>query len=593
MRRSNHADDRSLFAYVAALAGAALVLAPALTSVVGRPFDRRRPGSAAPSSATLEPSAPAPSVVAQRLLLAGEFAAVAATMAVFGWLLAPMVASPSLYPDSGTALSISMTLARGDLGPIWETQSPPVQDAMYALLLKLGSPWALNLPVTIGSWSLALMLGLIVWRVSGVGLSAAVPALVLLTSNTFWIQTGYLPMYSGFALAGYAGLYFALDYQVRGTGWRALVAGSVLIGAAPYVYTTALLFVFIPAIAAGCFASRAVLRRTAAVYAVMGVLMTPWLVWHVMVGGLSHIYYHPLNWFTVKYLPVVHERFWLYSQDSLPAFLLEMGRIAAQDVVATPLLLFVAPGMWYLWRRMGLRAVICCGASVCLYTAVLVVTRPAPFPRYFYPVMPLVTLLVTAGIVAVATGLTAETAGRNAKALANGPRVALIAAVWALAVLPLVGVLPDAVATAHFRYNDRLATSQGYRDLAAMADQIRRTDQGVIARDSSIQAELPENQVYTHFLLTEPEYVTFLSWPSDAAVLSVLRDRGISWVILVNETRWERDYHVWLPTTYFLRVQHYEKIRVSPNFRLAYEGEVYTLYTLADPSAVTATSQSR
>jgi hypothetical protein len=212
---------------------------------------------------------------------------------------------------------------------------------------------------------------------------------------------------------------------------------------------------------------------------------------------------------------------------------------------------------------------------------VLLVTRPAPFARYFYPVLPLVVLLVSAGIVSVITEVFG--ARREGFAMSGGGstlRIVVSGAIVLCGVMAATGMAPGAVADAQFRFSGRLDESPGYREFMAISDIIDDDGAGVIARDSALQALLPDNQMYTHFLLTEGEYVTFLTWTDEDEVIRVLEERGIGWVLIRNDLTWEREYHVWLRHAYNRPARHFEEIPASPNFRERYRGEIYTLYQL-------------
>jgi hypothetical protein len=94
-----------------------------------------------------------------------------------------------------------------------------------------------------------------------------------------------------------------------------------------------------------------------------------------------------------------------------------------------------------------------------------------------------------------------------------------------------------------------------------------------------MQVLLPDNRINTVFLIDEADYVTYLSWPSDQEVLSVLDRHDIGWLLLYkNAARWERDYNVWLERHYGLTPRHYVEAAKSENFRKVAEGEVYILY---------------
>jgi hypothetical protein len=154
------------------------------------------------------------------------------------------------------------------------------------------------------------------------------------------------------------------------------------------------------------------------------------------------------------------------------------------------------------------------------------------------------------------------------------------AVVVCAAVVALAGAVPGPVSDAQYRYSGRLEESPGYREFVAISDIIGDSRLGVIARDSSLQALLPDNQVYTHFLLTEDEYVTFLLWPDDEAVVETLQARDIGWVLLRNETAWERHYHVWLQHAYGAPARHYQVIPDARDFTERHRGDIYTLYQL-------------
>lgn len=492
---------------------------------------------------------------------------------VFAYLLWPLAQAPSVYPDSGTVLSISRTLANGDPQPVWSTQSPPLQDALYAGILVLEWP-VIHYPTVLASFGLAILLGFFAYRFTGERLASITPPLVLMFSHAFWYQAGYLSLYAGFVLLGYAGLYLCLYYLLRGGSlWRVL-AGTTLVAAALYTFTTALVFLVVPLLALMFFYSGARARRLLVLYTVLGASVAPWVVWHLRVGGLRHFFYHPLNWFTVKYLGVLNAEFWDYERASLPDYAKTMSSVAVHDLLPPVLLLFVVPGLWYVWRTLGPRAVLFCIACLAAYGSLLLVTRPAPYARYFFPVLPLVILLASAGLW---TGL-----GGIGSALG---RPVLAAFAVAAAALPLLGELPPAVATSHFRFVERLDSSPGYKDLLAMADHISQTDGGIVARDSAIQQVVPNNQVFTHFLLSEDDYVMYLSWPDDAAVAEMFQRRKIEWALVYNDLKWERDYNVWLEAAYGVEPRHYQRIADSPYFERVYAGRAYQLYHL-DPDGI-------
>ncbi len=512
-----------------------------------------------------------------RMATVVEVLTVLGVYAVFAAALFPIARVPALNPDSGTVLSISRTLSEGHIATVWNTQSPILQDVTYAVLMTY-APALLHYPIIVTSFLTALLLGLLAWRISGAMICCAAPVVVLMFSDAFWQQTGSLTFYATFVVLGYAGLYLCIHFAVGGSSYAQAVIGAVLLSASLYAYTTAIVFLCIPMIAACCWPSRKTVSRTALIYAAVGLLIAPFVFWHIEVGGVAHFYYHPLNWFTEKYLGVVNTEFWHYERQSPTAYAYEMGRVGLFDVVPPGLLALALPGLWEVQRRMGGRAVVFCLACFGIYGALLEFTRPSPFARYYFPILPLLVGLIAAGLFAIARTIAESGGAASEHSVALRTRLILCLVMVVVAGFFLVGHQPQALVDAHRRYVAALDTSAGADDLSTMAQMIGATRGGVIARDSTIQQLVPDNQVYTHFLLTEPEYVNYLAWPNDATVRATLDARDIEWVILRNDVRWERDYNVWLAKSYGVPPQHYLRIAASPLFEVAYRGPIYTLY---------------
>jgi hypothetical protein len=87
--------------------------------------------------------------------------------------------------------------------------------------------------------------------------------------------------------------------------------------------------------------------------------------------------------------------------------------------------------------------------------------------------------------------------------------------------------------------------------------------------------------------MSEPDFVTYLSWPNEEAVLEVLNREHIGWILLYRDAeKWEHDYNVWLERVYGMPPRHYAEIGVSQNFRKVYEGAIYVLYEVLAKQAV-------
>jgi hypothetical protein len=88
-------------------------------------------------------------------------------------------------------------------------------------------------------------------------------------------------------------------------------------------------------------------------------------------------------------------------------------------------------------------------------------------------------------------------------------------------------------------------------------------------------------QTYGGQFLSEEEYVTYLTWPSDDDVLEMMRARGIGWLLITPTRRLEGRYHnTWLVPTYGKRARHFRRVKVSPIFCKVTELQGYELYKL-------------
>ncbi|MGH2812269.1 MAG: hypothetical protein ACRDI1_06100, partial [Actinomycetota bacterium] len=71
---------------------------------------------------------------------------------------------------------------------------------------------------------------------------------------------------------------------------------------------------------------------------------------------------------------------------------------------------------------------------------------------------------------------------------------------------------------------------------------------------------------YGHHVLSESEWVTFLTWPSDETVLAMLAKRDVEWAV-VGLRRGEVSYHqTWVSAAYGLEVRHDDRLATSSLF---------------------------
>jgi hypothetical protein len=483
--------------------------------------------------------------------------------------LAQFAAAPKLNSDSGTALTISLALSHGDPSPLLATLSPPIQVGTYAVLLRFGWGDAISAMPILLSLALALSLSWIEFRVTKSSIGAAAPLILLLFSRIFWEQLGVLTFYPAFAALGYVGFYLSARYLFEDTPWiRVAILAGLLLAMALYAFTTALLFLPVPLLMCLCYFSKERLRRLVHLYAFIGLFSIPWFAWHVWLGG-THFYYHPLNWSNEEMLPIVNSQFWHYPKESLLGYAGRMAPVGYGGLLPAGLWPFFILGLVRVWQVYGPRAVGFTCIVALFFVANIAFVRPSPFTRYFFPIFPLVILVGAYGIVTLwerMTGLMTV-------------RYVVASVVVAAASLALdLNLQPNAVQVNRAHIVDRLDSSATYVDMQAIAKLVV-DKKGIIGRDSSIQQLVPQNQTFTVFMLNEADYVTYLSWQNEEAVLDMFERHNIGWILLYkDDDRWERDYNAWLQTVYGLPPRHYLAVPQSKNLTLAYDGRTYRLF---------------
>jgi len=117
--------------------------------------------------------------------------------------------------------------------------------------------------------------------------------------------------------------------------------------------------------------------------------------------------------------------------------------------------------------------------------------------------------------------------------------------------------------------------------LPALADRID-DGKGVIGarvgRLTFVDADVP---IWGTVFLSEEEFVTYLTWPSDEAVIDIMRDHDIGWALVGEDRRLEVDYHdAWLGPAFGRSSHQAERLATSPNFCEVQRVPGYTLYRL-------------
>ena len=148
-----------------------------------------------------------------------------------------------------------------------------------------------------------------------------------------------------------------------------------------------------------------------------------------------------------------------------------------------------------------------------------------------------------------------------------------------MVALSLLGTLflqnvQDALDTANM-----MQTRPAQSELAAVAEFIDDDKAVIGSRPYWLIYHNHENELLTPDFLSEEDFVTYLSWPSDEAVAEMFERNNVGWILILQPAeRWERDYHVWLMKAAGQLPQHYVKVKDSGLVEEVYTGYSYSLY---------------
>jgi hypothetical protein len=369
-------------------------------------------------------------------------------------------------------------------------------------------------------------------------------------------------MYPAMLAFGFLGVYLAYGAMVATRardrwGKAALAAGCLILSMEAhqfgqfFVVLSALLLVAVP--------SRSAAAGLGRVYACLAALYVPRAIVDLADGGFSHFFSNRVDyWITEGYLETIQLDVLHYPGDlSLDAYLRRLVH-EIPNIWGTTGLLTLGLGVASLFLaspRLRRFAAVCALLLLC----VIVYRRLPFFPRYF-------SLLLVGS--SLAAGVTVAALARKGSL----PwRAAAGAAVAGLFVLNAIN------------YHDTLDRLQRigkpYGTLAAPI----RPGEGVIGtRSFHLNDSSTNPSAYGTQFLTESEYRTFLTWPSDAQVIELMHRHGIRWVFVPDHPdRWVARYNdAWLGPRYGEEARYHLEVSRSPNFCLVERGRGGRLYRL-------------
>lgn len=475
--------------------------------------------------------------------------------------------APVLFLDSDSARLVAAAgyVQRGGWDYFPDTQEPFLPVPVVGSALAVGGLSAAKLVTIVTVQVLAGVVGYITFRITRVMLAAGAAALGLLGLSPIFERAGRLPMYPTMLVLGYFGGW--LGYRAmteRGVAWRLVVPAGVCLGLAPEAHGAGQLFLAAPLLLA-VFAPnvKAGLRIVAALYAVMVAVSLPRIVVNLWEGGSSYATSPRADyWVTEGYLLELQRNFFHYPgiSESVPEFLSKLP-----DRYVS----LLGGQAWVIVALALAGALLCCRGRGRVFVAgtfaflLLAITakRIPPFARYYAPFWPGMVILGGACVAALA------------KHRATLARTATVACSLALVVAASVA-LRAGVRKADS--DSAMVEARPLREMAGMIDD----GKGVIG----VRAQQSLNSVsdiptWGAQFLTEDEYATYLTWPSDRAVLEVLERHDIGWVLIDPLRQLENAYNdTWLIPSRGVASRHNPTIGYSRNFCRMLDQDGYLLF---------------
>lgn len=463
--------------------------------------------------------------------------------------------------DSTRLLANVQYVRNHGVGYLRETQEVLVPHAAYWFTSAIGG-------VSLARWvplvSYLLLSGTvahITFRITRRPLATITAAVALFGFAPLLRQEKLLPLYALMLAVSYLGAEVAervAHATERRAQWRLAALSALLLVLSAESHATGQLLFVAPALLVALGPWRVRLRAAARVYAVAAVLMLPRLAINVSVRGTSRLRSN-YDYYLIRkgYLNLINERFWGYPVNvPLTRYVRDFARMLVEQFrfYAIPVLVLAIIGFVVIPRGAKALALL---ASTVLVVGILAL-QPSPFPRYALPLAPGLAILAGIGLASLASRFPPR--GHLPIGLPGGFGAAalVLSALWAL------------VNTAQFvNFTDNRVLGGPWPTIVARIDDGRpvagvRSPQMMYLRD--------DLEVFGPVYWSEDEYVTYLTWPSDDAVLEIMSKYGIGWVFVTGDTlRTDKNYEVdypasWLEPTHGQRPRHPEMLAASPEF---------------------------
>ncbi|MGH9232449.1 MAG: hypothetical protein ACRD0R_03775 [Acidimicrobiales bacterium] len=406
-------------------------------------------------------------------------------------------------------------------------------------------------------------------RITGSMLGAAAATITLVALPPVADRSGFVPMYAAMLALGYFGAWLAYraiaepDHR-----WARAAAAGVCLALTPEAHAVGQLMLVAPVLLLG-FAPgwRTGLAACARIYLVIAAISLPRLALNLSVGGMERVTeYRTDYWITEGYVEEIQTDFWRYRgiHEPLPEYLSLLPRRFVNSLDHQGwIVLGLALLAWVLACRARGRLLVL--AATGFMVLAITVKQVPPFPRYYSPLWPGIAMLVGVGVAALV------------RHRSWAPR-----ALAAVTVVGLVGVAGSTLEATAQKHDDLRASvvERPFDELAAAIDD----DRGVIgARSHSLLNVTDRSPTWGGQFLTEDEFVTYLTWPSDQAVIEVMERHDIGWVLIQPKLALEIDYHdTWLIPHHGRPARHVEQVAASTAFCRVAALDGYLLYRLGD-----------
>jgi hypothetical protein len=492
--------------------------------------------------------------------------------------------APILFNDADSARLVASVryVQGGTFGYFPETQEPLLPHVLLGPSIALRGLAGAKLFAIASVQTLCGVTALLTRRITGSMWGAGAAALGLLSLSAVLERATHLPMYSTMLALGYFGSWLA--YRAMTTPqahWRYVLPAGLCLALAPEAHGVGQLFLAVPFLlvvfAPTAGTGMAQMGRT---YATILVVSLPRIVINLSEGPLATFAGSRTDyWVTNGYVSEIQRRFWgpkLYIgiDEGAGEYVTRLPERYLDSLGAQGWLVVVLAGIaWLLCTRGRARWFVI--AVVAFMALALTIKRVPPFSRYYSPLWPGMAILV---------GVLVGSLARRRTLLTR-----LGAAFCSVVLVAAAAVTYRDSARGFDRVRHAVDTS-AYPSLAAAIDD----GKGVIgARAHQALMSVSTNiQTWGDQFLTEDEYVTYLTWPSDNVVIEMLERHNIGWVLIHPYLPLELLYNdTWLVPYHGKSARHVDAIAMSPRFCKYLEVGGFVLYKLGsctpNPSSTT------